>query len=235
MAEGPRHQNRRDPIDRVCNDSSKGFLPQLAVHAGDDTSLLLTQPGAILHGAVQKWAKAHFFVGVEGTPIRDVGRGIGSTFVAINLEQIREMAERVAASEGLKLIDVELKGGRTNQLLRIYIDKPQGVSHADCQLVSEQMSALLDVEDPFPGRFTLEVSSPGLERELISASDYKYFVGRKARLVLREPLENGNRVLEGRLAGLESGRVRLDTGDDQVRELDLARIAKAKLVLDQSK
>jgi len=70
----------------------------------------------------------------------------------------------VAVGEGLTLIDVELKGGRSNPLLRVYIDKPGGVTHADCALVSEQMSAILDVEDPFPGSYMLEVSSPGLDR-----------------------------------------------------------------------
>ena len=76
-----------------------------------------------------------------------------------DVEKIRTMAERVADSEGLTVIDVELKGGRANPLLRIYVDKPGGVSHSDCQVVSEQMSALLDVEDPFPGSYTLEVSA----------------------------------------------------------------------------
>ena len=79
----------------------------------------------------------------------------------VDLEKIREMAERVATSEGLHLVDVELKGGNSNQLLRVYIDKPGGVSHADCALVSEQLSAMLDVEELFPGRYVLEVSSPG--------------------------------------------------------------------------
>ncbi len=150
--------------------------------------------------------------------------------MVVDVEKIRSMAERVAVSEGLALVDVELKGGRTNQLLRIYIDKPSGISHADCQNVSEQMSALLDVEDPFPGPYTLEVSSPGLERKLAKASDYEYFTGRRARLVLREPLED-QRVLEGRLAGFDRGRVRLEVNEGKVCELELANIAKARLVL----
>ena len=153
--------------------------------------------------------------------------------MAVDVEQIREMAGRVATSEGLALVDVELKGGGANQLLRIYIDKPQGVSHADCQVVSEQMSALLDVEDLFPGKYTLEVSSPGLERKLVKASDYEYFAGRKARLVLREPLSDGNKVLEGRLAGFDAGRVKLDVGGNGVQEFELASIARAKLVLEK--
>jgi len=148
-----------------------------------------------------------------------------------DLEAIRAMAERVAASEGLTLVDVELKGGRSNPLLRVYIDKPEGVSHADCQLVSEQLSAMLDVEDPFPGSYTLEVSSPGLDRKLVKPSDYEHFTGRRARLVLREPVANQT-VLEGRLAGYEAGRVRLDLGAGGVQELEFANISKARLVVE---
>src|SRR5574340_703994 len=130
----------------------------------------------------------------------------------VDMERIRSIAERVAVSEGLAIVDVELKGGRSNPLLRVYIDKPQGVSHADCQLVSEQLSAMLDVEDPFPGSYTLEVSSPGLDRRLVKPGDYEHFTGRRARLVLREPIANQT-VFEGRLAGYEGGRVRLDLGE----------------------
>ncbi len=151
--------------------------------------------------------------------------------MAVDVKKIREIAERVATSEGLSLVDVELKGGRSNALLRIYIDKPGGVSHADCALVSEQLSAILDVEDPIPGSYTLEVSSPGLDRALTKPSDFEHFAGRRARLVLREPVDK-QRVLEGRLAGFEAGRVRLDLGENGMRELELSNIAKAKLVVE---
>ncbi len=149
----------------------------------------------------------------------------------VELEKIREMAERVATSEGLHLVDVELKGAISNLLLRVYIYKAAGVSHADCALVSEQLSAMLDVEDPFPGRYTLEVSSPGLDRKLTRPSDFTYFVGRRARVVLKEAIGEQN-VLEGRLAGFENGRVRLDLGEQGVTELDLANIRKAQLVVE---
>ncbi len=141
------------------------------------------------------------------------------------------MAERVAVSEGLTLVDVEIKGGRGNQLLRVYIDKPEGISHADCQLVSEQLGAMLDVEDLFPGSYTLEVSSPGLDRKLVKPSDFAHFAGRKARVVVREPVDN-QKVLEGRLAGFEAGRVRLDLGDAGLKELELSNIQKARLVVE---
>ena len=149
----------------------------------------------------------------------------------VDLEKIREMAERVATSEGLHLVDVELKGGNSNPLLRIYIDKTEGVSHADCALVSEQLSAMLDVEDRFPGRYTLEVSSPGLDRKLTKPSDFTYFVGRRARLVLKEAIGD-QKVLEGRLAGFENGRVRLDLGEHGVQEFDFVNIRKAQLVVE---
>jgi len=149
----------------------------------------------------------------------------------VDLEKITKMAERVVTSEGLTLVDVELKSGRGSRLLRVYIDKPEGISHADCQLVSEQLSVLLDVEDPFPGPYTLEVSSPGLDRALVKASDFGHFAGRKARLVVREPVDN-QKVLEGRLAGFEAGRVRLDLGDAGLKELEFSNIQKARLVVE---
>lgn len=149
----------------------------------------------------------------------------------VDVEAITAIANRVATSEGLALIDVELKGGRSNPLLRIYIDKPQGVSHADCALVSEQMSAILDVEDLFPGSYTLEVSSPGLDRALTKPSHYQHFSGRRVRMVLREPVGD-QRVIEGRLAGFEAGKVKVDLGEGRLIELDLSNISKARLVLE---
>jgi len=150
----------------------------------------------------------------------------------VDLEIIRAMAERVATSEGLHLVDVELKGGNSNQLLRVFIDKPGGVSHADCALVSEQLSAMLDVEDLFPGRYVLEVSSPGLDRKLTRPSDYTYFVGRRARVVLKEAAGEPSKVLEGRLAGFENGRVRMDLGEHGLQEFELDNIRKAQLVVE---
>ena len=90
---------------------------------------------------------------------------------------------------------------------------------------------MLDVEDPFPGRYVLEVSSPGLDRKLTKPSDFTYFVGRRARLVLKEAVGE-QKVLEGRLAGFENGRVRLDLGENGLQEFDLANIRKAQLVVE---
>jgi ribosome maturation factor RimP len=90
---------------------------------------------------------------------------------------------------------------------------------------------MLDVEDIFPGRYVLEVSSPGLDRKLTRPSDYTYFVGRRARVILKEAMGE-QRVLEGRLAGFENGRVRLDLGEHGLQELDLNNIRKAQLVVE---
>lgn len=148
-----------------------------------------------------------------------------------DVEKIRGLAERIVSSEGLELVDVEVKGRGSNQVLKVFIDKPGGVTHGDCQSVSEQLSAHLDVEDPFPGSYVLEVSSPGLDRKLVKPSDYVHFAGRRARLVLREPLGD-QRVVEGKLAGYEAGRVRVDLGSEGVRELELTTISKAKLIVE---
>jgi ribosome maturation factor RimP len=149
--------------------------------------------------------------------------------MTVDLEKIEAIAERVAGGEGLALIDVELKGGRSNPLLRVYIDKPGGVSHEDCALVSEQMSAILDVEDPFPGSYVLEVSSPGLDRKLVKPREFQYFAGRRARVVLREPVGE-QKVFEGRLAGLDEGRVKIELDGEKVVALELLNISKAKLL-----
>jgi ribosome maturation factor RimP len=156
---------------------------------------------------------------------------VGNALMSVDLEKIRTIAERVAGSEGLSLVDVELKGERVNALLRVYIDKPGGVTHGDCALVSEQLSAILDVEDPFPSSYTLEVSSPGLDRKLVKPSDYEHFAGRRARLVLRDPVGD-QKVLEGRLAGFEAGRVRLDSGQAGLLEVQFDNISKARLIVE---
>src|SRR5437667_282995 len=127
------------------------------------------------------------------------------------VSKIEEIARRVAASDGIEVVEVELKGGGRNQLLRISIDKPAGVTHADCELVSQQVSTILDVEDVMPGHYTLEVSSPGVERKLLKPRDYERFQGKKARITLREPVE-GRKNWEGTLAGFTEGVVTLETG-----------------------
>jgi len=148
----------------------------------------------------------------------------------VDLVSIREAVGRAANSVGVEVVDVEWKQGR-RRLLRIYIDKPGGITHDDCQRVSEQLSVILDVEDLVPGPgYVLEVSSPGLDRKLRNPAEFERFVGRKARISLAEPVENAT-FYEGRLAGVSEGMVRLEV-DGRVLLLPLERIRKANLVVE---
>ena len=91
--------------------------------------------------------------------------------------KVEEAAQRVAQSEGLELVEVEVKGDGNARLVRISIDKPEGVTHADCQMVSDKVGEILDAEDAIPGHYTLEVSSPGVERKLLKPQDYRAVSG----------------------------------------------------------
>jgi len=143
--------------------------------------------------------------------------------------RIEEIAQRVVESEGMELVEVEVKGGGSQRLVRISIDKPEGVSHADCELVSEQVGTILDVEDVVPGgRYTLEVSSPGIERKLVNPQDYERFRGKKANIVLRDTVE-GRRNWEGTLAGIEQGLVALEVGPGKTVRFPLEQVRRANL------
>jgi ribosome maturation factor RimP len=143
--------------------------------------------------------------------------------------KVREIAERVAASEGLEIVDVELAGGGKARVLRIYIDKPEGVSHADCENISHQVGTILDVEDVIPGSgYTLEVSSPGVERKLTKPSDFERFRGQKAKITLREPVEN-SRHWTGTLAGMDQNTVRLEPEPGRIIQFSFDQIQKANL------
>ena len=143
--------------------------------------------------------------------------------------KIEEIAQRVAESEGLEVVQVEVKGGGAQRLVRIAIDKPAGVTHADCELVSHQVGTILDVEEVVPdGRYTLEVSSPGIERKLFKPQDYQRFQGKKAKISLRDEVE-GRRHWEGTLAGFADGCVTLETEPGKTITFPLDRIQKANL------
>ena len=144
------------------------------------------------------------------------------------VSKIEEIAERVAGSEGIEIVEVELKGGGRNQLLRISIDKPEGVTHADCELVSHHVGKILDVEDVVPGHYTLEVSSPGVERKLLKPKDFERFQGKKVRIALHEPM-GSQRNFEGVLAGFSDGVVTLETGGGESVRFRLDQVARANL------
>lgn len=145
------------------------------------------------------------------------------------LAKVKAIAERVASSEGLEVVDLDLVGGATGRVLRIYLDKPAGVTHADCETVSHQVGVILDVEDVIPGgRYTLEVSSPGVERRLSRAQDFARFQGQKVKIALREPLD-GRRHWEGTLADYSEGVVTLEPSSGERLTFGLDQIQKANL------
>jgi ribosome maturation factor RimP len=147
------------------------------------------------------------------------------------IARIQEIAGRVTASEGLELVEVELRGAGNNQVLRLFIDKPGGVTLADCENVSHQVGTILDVEDVIAAHYTLEVSSPGLDRKLLKPADYERFRGRKARIKLRHPQE-GRSNFVGRLAELEQGQVSLEVEGGAKVRLPLEEVVTARLVVE---
>jgi ribosome maturation factor RimP len=150
--------------------------------------------------------------------------------MSMEVDRIRDAAERAARTAGVEVVDVEWKVGK-QRFLRVSIDKPGGISHSDCQAVSEQLGVLLDLEDLVPGsKYILEVSSPGLDRKLTKPGEFERFTGRLARISTREPVENAS-FFEGRLAGYSEGRVKIEV-QGRIIELPLAGIRKANLVVE---
>ncbi len=148
------------------------------------------------------------------------------------MAQVTEIAERVGAPEGIEIVDVQLRGSGKSRLLRIFIDRPEGVRHADCEFISQNVGTILDVEDVIPGgSYTLEVSSPGVERPLVKPRDYERFVGSKVRIVLREAVE-GSTDWVGTLSGVKEGKVSLTSAGGQQVTFGLDRVKRANLKFD---
>lgn len=145
------------------------------------------------------------------------------------VDTLAQLLERVIVAMGYELVGVEYHPNSKRALLRIYIDKPQGITVDDCALVSHQISGVLDVEDPLPGEYNLEVSSPGLDRPLFKVSDYERFAGETIRVRLRGLLD-GRRKFRGILRGLQDGCVRIEENGAEV-QVPLEQVDKANLEL----
>jgi len=145
--------------------------------------------------------------------------------------RVRQVVQQVVESQGYELVDVEFKGAGKNSLLRIFIDKPAGISHEDCELVSEQVGTVLDVDDLIPSSYTLEVSSPGLDRKLFNEADYIRFAGKLAKIQTRIPLEH-QKVFKGRLRGLQDGKIQLELPKGALLEIPLDVVSEARLEFD---
>src|SRR2546423_15695685 len=144
------------------------------------------------------------------------------------VSKVEQIAQRVAASDGIEVVEVELKGGGSNQFLRISIDKPAGVTHADCELISQQVGTILDIDNVIPAHYTLEVSSPGVERKLLKLRDFERFQGKKAKVVLRDPIEN-QRHFEGALAGVDGETIALEVAGGKRLQFPYEQIQRANL------
>jgi ribosome maturation factor RimP len=169
--------------------------------------------------------------------------------MAFDVDRVREIADRVAASSGLEVVEIEFLGGGKARMLRVFLDKPAagasalgGVTHEDCANFSREFGTILDVEDVMPGAYTLEVSSPGLDRKLLKAADFTRFTGSRVKLMTRQPVNN-NRHFEGRLESFQDGRLTLDlsvashksrkkmgAAAGQKIEIEFANVEKANLV-----
>jgi ribosome maturation factor RimP len=171
--------------------------------------------------------------------------------MALDVERVREIAERVAVSRGLEVVEIEFLGGGKARMLRVFLDKSSagtdplaGVTHEDCANFSREFGTILDVEDVMPGSYTLEVSSPGLDRKLIKAADFTRFTGSRLKLSTRQPVGvNNNRHFEGRLESFKDGRLTLDlsvashksrkkmgAAAGEKIEIEFANVEKANLV-----
>ncbi len=171
--------------------------------------------------------------------------------MAFDLERVRQIAERVAGSSGLEVVELEVRGGGKHRMLRVFIDRPgaapaanrpDGVTHEDCSNFSREFGTIIDVEDAVPGgSYVLEVSSPGLDRKLTKAADFERFRGHRVKLTTREPV-NDNRHFEGKLENFENEKLQLDLSAAKKKkpgahneaatkvEIDFANVEKANLV-----
>ena len=154
------------------------------------------------------------------------------------VEQVREVAARVAGTHGLQIFDVQFRREGPGMVLRVRLDRPgpsataeDSVSVEDCARVSRDLSAVLDVEDMVPVAYTLEVSSPGLDRPLRHADDYRRFAGRRAKLVMREAVD-GQKFVKGILGGVDGHDVLIDGDEGRQHRVPIGVITRANLEVE---
>jgi ribosome maturation factor RimP len=166
-----------------------------------------------------------------GSPTLFFGGGI-LTRQEGTLERVRSVARRVTDGRGFELVDVELKRAGGGAVLRLFVDKPDGIGLTDLQSVSEEVSAILDAEDPIDVAYTLEVSSPGLDRPLKGEADYRRSVGKLAKVSSYEPV-GGRRHWTGRIVSCEEGVVTLDLEKERVTtQVPLGKISHGRLEVE---
>jgi ribosome maturation factor RimP len=145
------------------------------------------------------------------------------------LDKLNGLGEQAASGTGIEIVEIQLRGAGKARLLRVYIDKPQGVTHGDCEVISERLGALLDAEeDILQEGYTLEVSSPGVERQLSKPRDFERVVGQKIRFALRQPID-GQQRFEGKLTGFAGDALEVEVAPEQTLRIPREQIQKANL------
>jgi ribosome maturation factor RimP len=148
--------------------------------------------------------------------------------LALTAEELTGLLEPAIERLGYELTDIDVRVGGQNGLLRLYIDKEDGIGLEDCEKVSLAVSAMLDVEDPLPGQYSLEVSSPGLDRKLTKVAHFQRFMGETLKVTMRFPMA-GRRRFKGTLVSMDDENIVVDV-DGEPHELPMATIETARLV-----
>jgi ribosome maturation factor RimP len=165
---------------------------------------------------------AHFFV---------VLTGVTAGCIIMSNSKLEQLVAPELETLGFECVKLEVVGSSRSPVVRLYIDKPGGVSVGDCSLVSRTISLLLDKEDPFPGHYLLEVSSPGSDRPLVTEEHFRRFEGEEARVQVKTGGESPEKITyTGHIRSCINGLLTLDTGDDGTAEIELSDILKASLV-----
>lgn len=146
-------------------------------------------------------------------------------------ERIRVIAARVAAESKTELVHTQIVGASNNLTVRVFIDKEGGVTHEDCVSVSRKIDEILDAEDFIPDNYLLEVSSPGLERELYSLKDFEKFIGSLAKVKTNQPIE-GQRNFRGRIVAVENDEIVFEDKAKGTVRFSFSAVAKANLEID---
>ena len=147
-------------------------------------------------------------------------------------DKLQALLEPLVESMGYELVLLEFSPHKGSAMVRLFIDAPGGITLGDCEKVSREVEGVLDVEDPIPQNYRLEVSSPGLDRPLVKPSHYERFVGSQVKVQLMAPKAGGRRKFAGVLKGLKDGQVVVETADAGTVELALDQIERARLVPD---
>lgn len=151
----------------------------------------------------------------------------------MSVSKLTSLIQPVVEDLGYEFVGLEYSSNPKNPALVLYIDQDSGIAVEDCEKVSREVASLLDVEDPIPGNYVLEVSSPGLDRPLFSLAQFEQFTGSMAQVTLFAP-ESGRRKFKGAILGIAGEKVRIDQDGVEV-ELEIGNIAKARLVPDYAK